>query len=359
MKAPVAALLAILMAAAPAAAQESAPAAPAPAPAAKPDTRTVEQKIPVSVTNTAQDNILTLNVENDLFTGGDSNYTSGVRLSYTDINSEIPGFIKYFAGHIPEFDINDTTSLTYSLGQNIFTPEDIESSVQDPTDRPWAAFLYGSVGMSTLTDNHTDEIELTLGVIGPAALGEQAQTFIHEHISDSPTPQGWHNQLHTEPGLMIGWQRTWPQYISGNVGSLFGSIAPYTGVTLGNIYTYADAGLSFRLGPDSEKWQDTPIRVRPAMPGTGFFEIPQDNWSWYLFAGLEGKAVARNIFLDGNTFRDSYSVDKEPLVGDANVGLALTYGRTRVAFTWVYRTKEFETQDQPESFGSVSVGYRF
>lgn len=348
---------AVIMAAIPVHAQDMDAQTQAADPAA--DSRTLEQQIPVSVTNTDQDNILTLNVENDLFTGGDSNYTSGVRLTYADLNTTPPEFAHTLAGWLPGFDINNTTSMSLSIGQNIFTPEDIDSRVQDPTDRPWAGFLYASMGMSTLTDNHIDQIELTAGVVGPASLAEETQKFIHRHISDSPMPKGWSNQLENEPGLMLAWERTWPQYLSGEVAGLFGSVAPYTGVTLGNVYTFADAGLSFRLGPDSEKWQDAPVRVRPAMPGTGFYEIPEDNWSWYLFAGVEGRAVARNIFLDGNTFRDSYSVDKEYLVGDANAGLALTYGKTRVSFTWVYRTREFEEQDKPQSFGSVAIGYRF
>lgn len=354
MKTPLTLSLAVLMAAFPAAAQEAAtPKKPAP------DTRTVEQQVPTRVTNSLQDNVLTLNIENDLFTGQDSNYTSGVRLTYLDVSSDFPELAKDLADFIPTFDINDTSSLFYSIGQNIFTPVDITSRTQDPNDRPWAAFLYGSMGMATYTDNHIDEIEATLGVVGPAALGEQAQKLIHNHLSDSPSPKGWSNQLHNEPALMLGWQRTFPQYMSGDVLGLFGTIAPYGGVTIGNVYTYADVGLNFRLGPDSEKWQDTPTRVRPAMPGTGFFEIPEDKWSWYLFAGVEGRAVGRNIFLDGNTFQDSHSVDKNWLVGDANAGLALTYGQMRVSFTWVYRTKEFDTQEDPETFGSVSVGYRF
>lgn len=54
-----------------------------------------------------------------------------------------------------------------------------------------------------------------------------------------------------------------------------------------------------------------PPRIQPSLPGSGFFVPPQDRFGWYLFAGVEGRAVARNIFLDGNTFRDSRSVDKE------------------------------------------------
>lgn len=322
--------------------------------------KTVQQQIPPRITHTNQDNIIMLDVENDMFGGGtDNNYTSGVRASYMDTNAAMPEALHDFAEVMPGFEINDTTSLTYSIGQNIYTPEDIESRVQDPDDRPWAAFLYGSAGMTTTTNDHTDEVEVTLGVVGPAALGEQAQKAIHRHFSDSPMPKGWSNQLDNEPALMVGWQREYPRFVSGDIGPLFWSMSPHFGATVGNVYTYANTGISARIGPASEKWQDEPIRVRPSMPGSGFFEYPEDTWSWYVFGGIEGRAVARNIFLDGNTFGDSHSVDKNILVGDANAGVAFTYGKTRLSYTAVYRTKEFDTQAEPSLFGAVNLGYRW
>ena len=242
---------------------------------------------------------------------------------------------------------------------NLYTPENISSRIQDSRDRPWAGWLYLSLGMNTITDNHIDEVEATIGMVGPASFGEEAQKFIHRHVTSSPSPKGWSNQLDNEPGLMLAWQRSWPRSLSADIGPLFFSAAPYAGVTLGNVYTYANSGISLRLGPGSEKWQDAPVRVRPAMPGSGFFEIPASGWSWYVFAGAEARAVARNIFLDGNTFSDSHSVDKNPLVSDLNIGLAITYDQFRVGYTLNYRTREFEDQSDPQIFGALNFGYRF
>lgn len=316
-----------------------------------------------SVSNTAyakeSDNIVTLVVENDLFGGGtDENYSSGVRLGYIDLNSQFPKFAHNIADALPMFDINETSSIFYSLGQNLYTP-DINHVDHIDGDRPWAAFLYGSVGMVTFTGNHVDELEATIGIIGPAAMGEPIQKWIHENISGSPEPQGWDHQLDNEPGLMLGWQRSFPRYFSGPLGPFLWSVAPHYGGTIGNVMSYAESGLNVRIGPASEKWQDTPLRVRPSMPGTGFFEIPEKKWSWYLFAGIEGRAVARNIFLDGNTFKDGPDVDKNYFIGDMNGGLALTYNRMRLSYTLIYRTEEFKGQDSPNLFGAISLGYRF
>lgn len=304
---------------------------------------------------------VTLVFENDsIGRGSDQNYTNGVRLTYFNMDAAFPDIAHKIADSVPTFDINRTSSIYYSLGQNLYTPDNIESRVLATDDRPWAAFLYGSIGMATLTDNHIDELEATLGIIGPYALGEQVQKAVHKHITDSPLPKGWHNQLENEPGLMLSWQRRWPQFFSYEKAGLIFSAQPSVGINLGNVYTYAASGFSLRLSPERSRWSDTPLRVRPALPGTGYFETHDDDpFDWYLFAGIEGRAMARNIFLDGNTFENSHSVDKFPLVGDANAGIAFTFGRTRLSYTLVYRSKEFEGQDRGDLFGALSLSYKF
>ncbi|WP_025897017.1 lipid A deacylase LpxR family protein [Sneathiella glossodoripedis] len=311
----------------------------------------------------SEDTIITVIIENDSIgtRGTDKNYTSGVRLGYYDINAELPEIAYIIDDYIPTFEITKRSSVFYSLGQNLYTPQDITQTAHDPDDRPWAAHLYGSMGLVTQTDNHLDELEVSIGVVGPAALGEQAQKFVHKYVTpDSPTPKGWSHQLKNEPALMIGWQRRYyPESLSAEIFGLSASASPYFGATLGNVHTFANAGLNFRLTPYEETRQDAPMRVRPALPGTGYFEPPKDSWSWYAFAGIETRAVARNIFLDGNTLADSHSVDKKYLVADANAGLALTYDRYRISYTLVYRTREFDGQDEPSVFGALTFGYRF
>lgn len=328
--------------------------------AAEPTPLTVEQSVPDRVLDAPQKKIMTLVVENDSLGGGtDKNYTSGVRINFTDVQAKFPDIAYKIDKLMPVFELNRTSTIYYSLGHSIYTPRDIRLKNPKAGDRPWAAFLYGSMGMVTLTDNHTDEVEATVGVIGPAALGEPVQSFIHEHLTDSPKPEGWAHQLKNEPGIMLAWQRGWPMFLNGHIGRNAWSLKPYGGATIGNIRTYADAGLTMSLSPHDSKWQDTPIRVRPAMPGTGIYEIPRNQWSWNLFSGIEGRAVARDIFLDGNTFAKSNSTKKNNFVADATGGVAFTYNKTRISYTLVYRTKEFKRQDNPEVFGALSLGVRF
>ena len=99
------------------------------------------------------------------------------------------------------------------------------------------------------------------------------------------------------------------------------------GASLGNIWTGANVGLTVRLGQDLSV-DFGPPHIRPNLSGPGSFDSARP-FAWYLFAGAEGRLVARNIFLDGNTVADSHSVTKERLVGDFPVGLAVVIDRVR------------------------------
>lgn len=321
--------------------------------------QTAQDQVSERIKNSDDHNYLSLSYENDLIgSGKDENYTSGLRVTYFDVESDMPIIIDELAEAIPTFDINNTTSTYYSIGQNIYTPQDITVRPLQRDDRPYAAWLYGSIGLATVTKNHIDELEFTAGIVGPEALGEQLQKMVHRHMTSSDIPKGWSNQLEFEPGIITSWRRRWPVWYSNTFGDFRLRIEPDINVSLGNIYTYAGTGASITFGPTG-LIQDTPPRVRPAMPGTGFFDTPDNKLSWYLFGGLDGRAMARNIFLDGNTFRDSHDVDKKYFVGDANAGFALTYDDYRLAYTLNYRTREFDDQDDASVFGSITLSTRF
>lgn len=319
---------------------------------------TFKSHVPKEVLN-EKAKFVTFTSENDNYgDGSDQNYTNGARLTYFDYGAEPPAFAHILDKYVPTFKINETTSIYYSIGQDLYTPEDIKASNPDPKDRPYAAFLYVSTGLTSMTGNHIDDLEATIGIVGPWALGEQTQKFVHDALN-ADDPSGWDHQLENEPGFIVSWQRQWPGAYSVDVDGFTFRAAPHAGVTLGNVYTYAASGLSLQFTPSKYQWQSTPLRVRPAIPGNGFFAVPEDHFAWSLFAGLEGRAMGRNIFLDGNTFENSPSVDKKYLVADANAGISFTYGKTQLSYTINWRSKEFDGQKAPSVFGAISLGFRF
>lgn len=246
--------------------------------------------------------------------------------------------------------------MVYSLGQSIFTPDDITIRELVPDDRPYAGWLYAGVGLESVGEGFRDNMEINLGVVGPASFAEDVQTTWHEWFGFR-RPQGWDNQLRNEPGIQINLERKWRAWKPDRDDIFDTDMAYHVGVGLGNIITQAAVGMTLRIGHDLRD-DYAPPRIRPSLPGSDHF-ISRGWFGWYLFAGVEARAVAHNIFLDGNSFRDSHSVDKKNVVADFQAGVAIFINRVRLSYTHVLRTKEFDTQDAPAQFGAFSASIKF
>lgn len=306
--------------------------------------------------------VLSFTLENDLPADTDRYYTNGFQLTWTSPIDAVPSRVRQAAA--PALGDRGRFRWQASFGQNIYTPTDITTADPDPDDQPYAAWLYGSIGVIADVD-HGDETRtqtsalLSLGVVGPSALGEPVQDFVHDVIG-SPDPQGWDHQLHDEPAVLLMLQRRWVYGAPLDVAGLRVDAAPHAAMALGNVFTHAAAGLTVRFGePPSEDYG--PPRIQPHTPGSSYFGPPEDGgaFAWYVFAGVEGRAVARNIFLDGNTFEDSASVGHNPFVADLSAGMVLTAGEWRLAYVHALRTQEFNGQSGPSVFGGFSLGRRF
>jgi hypothetical protein len=72
---------------------------------------------------------------------------------------------------------------------------------------------------------------------------------------------------------------------------------------------------------------------------------------------VEGRAVARNLFLDGNSFQTSRSVGHEDLVGDFSAGAAILLPALRADFSYTRRSREFPGQLDQDQFASVTLSF--
>ncbi|RZA15494.1 MAG: lipid A deacylase LpxR family protein [Lysobacteraceae bacterium] len=157
--------------------------------------------------------------------------------------------------------------------------------------------------------------------------------------------------------MVINYERAWkiipPQSFLGGIFD----IEPHYGFAVGNVYDYASAGAMARFGFNLPK-DYGPMRIQPSLPGSDYFE-PTADIGAYVFAGVDGRAIARNLFLDGNSFESSRSVSKMNLVGDITLGAAVTFRAFRLAFSHVIRSREYKTQAADAEFGAVNLSVRF
>lgn len=308
---------------------------------------------------------LTLVGENDsLSSGADRNYTSGIKLEYVSPVNVMPKWVRALDDFTRATTNTRPSFWGVAVGQSIFTPQDISANPAPADQHPYAGWLYAQIlvaaeeNVIARAPRFIDLFELEFGMVGPSAQGQEAQSGIHQLLG-APEPNGWDSQLHDEFAVAVSVERKWrAEKVFANLpGDLEVDAVPGIGITLGTLRTEAKAGASFRLGQHLASDYGAP-RVRPGLGGVGYFKATQP-YSWYLFGGFDLRAVGRNLFLDGNTFRDSARVDKKPFVVDVQAGLAVQTGDWRLAYTYVTRSEEFEGQDEIQDFGSVALSWRF
>jgi len=296
--------------------------------------------------------------ENDWFYHTDQNYTNGVELTYTTAPQDTPDWLINTAHWLPFFTATGKGDVRtrYALGQTIFTP--LDTTLVNPllTDRPYAGFLFGTFGLVGDSGTHLDQLQFTVGVVGPMSIAGDTQNWFHGAIGDAKA-KGWHYQLRNEPGLIIQYERSIKLIPPKSILGLIFDFEPHYGAAVGNVYDFANAGAVARLGFNLPG-DYGPMRIDPSLPGSNFFE-PTGGVSAYVFAGVDGRAVARNIFLDGNTFETSRSVSKFNLVYDYDLGAAITFNAIRLSYTYVIRSREFKLQPAMSKFGAVALSFRF
>lgn len=255
----------------------------APQPDAKPDPApTLEADAPSSVDDvvggintevspraTKDDKgILTFQLENDLFTGTDRHYTNGVRVSYLSAENNVPDWVENLARPLPFFADEGNLRVAYALGQTMYTPEDITIAAPQPDQRPWAGFAWGTIGLTNDAGSRLDNLELILGVVGPASQADDTQEFVHDLI-DTTDPNGWDNQLHNEPIVNLSYKRSWRGWAEFETVGLEVDTTPYVGGALGNAFTHANAGFLLRVGEDLPADYGPPVFV-PRCPDQTF-----------------------------------------------------------------------------------------
>lgn len=304
---------------------------------------------------------LSVQFENDLFSGSDQHYTNGIRISWLSPEGDTIKPLRTVRDFLEQIarDENKTTRFGLSLGQDMYTPEDRAATQLIVDDRPYAGWLYGGMSLHTVSDygqgrQEQESVELNIGVVGPWSLAEETQDFVHD-IRLIDTFEGWDNQLRTEPGLLVNYERKWRLFDPIKFGPTELDAIPHAGASLGNIATEANIGGAFRWGWNLPNDFGPPSLIHSV---SALDRRPETSLSLYAFAGLQGRFVAHNIFLDGNTFRDSHRVDKKNWVGDANFGVAVLLGRFKISYTNAFKSREFDGQNKFSRFGSLAASFQ-
>jgi lipid A 3-O-deacylase len=288
--------------------------------------------------------------------GSDQSYSNGIKISYIYAENRIPRWsrpvvhgLSFLAPDLEKAKLN----YAFSAGHQIYTPNNTQETALIKDDRPYAGWLYLGFMVCLRQDKVEHFLELNLGTLGPSALGQEIQNTTHGMIGEEKA-LGWSNSLNDEPAIQLFYQKRYKRSLSDQIDFI-----PSYGAALGNVKVSAQIGALVRLGIN------LPDDFGPSRPSAGDsdpFVAPRQNEfnnrkSFYVFAGARGNWIARNIFLDGNSFRESPRVTKYPITFSTEFGMGAQFDRYSVVWRFVTKSPEFEEKRSFNSFASVSLVY--
>jgi hypothetical protein len=298
-------------------------------------------------------------IDNDEVFNDDSGYTSGFFISLYEYSlaDDQPlrhdFLVSLLMWSLPEnsssIDVN-----SYSLGQMLSTPSDLRTSDPDDDELPYSALLVLTNSYMRVTPEYADMVVTTIGIVGPAAMGEPTQSFVHQLI-DAPEPQGWDTQLKNEPVFQFSRSRTWRIWaaLSEHSDLLVGGR-----LSLGTISSSVSSSAYVRYGRNLRSSYASVLLAssRTSNP------ISVDS-GWNLYAGVSGGYMFNQIVTDGNTFRSSRSIEYRHEFIGVSAGACYSWGHA--ALTFAVSDANILDQQKKEvlhgltQFGSLTFAWRF
>ena len=311
------------------------------------------------------DNDFYFNKDNQISSGWSLQKHSAVADSWRSLQG-VPGFVKHWGEKIPTL---TKEGMVYragiAIGQIIQTPDDLSRSDLIENDVPYVGALTMQVAWYAFNDDQFRGFEIVAGMVGSPSLAEQTQRTVH-HLFDGESPNGWDNQLNTEPVINFNYMHKHKIWRGGTPTSLSTDAAINGNVGLGNLFTQISVALEMRFGhnmPLGFVYVPDPIGVSMHYMAS-LKPANQQKGSFYATLVFRGSVFGHNILLDGNTFSDSHYVDKEPLVGMAIAGLHYENKSWGIHFNMMTSSNNVDVDKAPlaegrERLGSVNVEWRF
>lgn len=303
----------------------------------------------------------TFTFENDIFVGEDNGYTNGMGLTF---------------GHGPfdAFDDENLTSwlqplisnsylnkgrgkrrgLAHMFFQRMQTPQDITLSEPMDGDLPYAGLLAWQGTFYEYDGDMSDQLSLTLGVVGPASLAEDAQSLIHT-VTGSDKPEGWDTQLKNELVGRVEALRVWKLARSEEAPRQW-DVLGIAGLGLGNLQSGTGAGIALRWGSNLDYTHST--FSLEADRQVNSLAIRESN-GFYVYLGAKAGVIFNDVLVQGNTFTDSRSAELEHFQNQVSGGVVWSMGKLAYVFQLSSFSSHIEYIDKREKYGALSVTFQY
>lgn len=311
----------------------------------------------ISAQNSFYKNEFGFKSENDAYlaTKQDRYYTNGLFITFrTAANKKTLADSVYMKQHLNE-DRPLKKIWSFTLGQQIFNAQ--TGAVPDITfvDRPFAGYLFGA-GSLQFFDKKENSGKLTfqVGTIGPSALGEDAQDFIHDTFGFYDI-NGWQYQIKDEIGLnlKLDFHQLFHRSTNKKVDFSY-----FYNLNLGTIYTGAGAGILFRTGNLNPLYHSVATNSNIST----FLEPSVNDKELYFFLKPSLDLVIYNATVSGGLFRGDkgpITYGTKPVVFSQELGVAYAQKRWTLDFSILFKTREIKSVARPHQYGAVDIYYRF
>lgn len=277
----------------------------------------------------------------------DYEYTNGIRLA-VDVEGA-PGWGRLARVLAPCADgraVADAeagcATTTFEFGQRLYSPR-VDSEEPLPGQRPYAGWLYLAATGHAVRGSVRHTVAAEVGVTGEPSLGRAVMERYHR-IVGFWRPVGWRHQLDFEPGIVAryGLERRMLELRAGDRRAF--DLVADGGASLGTVHTGVRAGVRARAGYRLPH----PFAARK-VAGTAV----------YVMGGVGGEGVARNLFLDGNTFGgDTARVHREPWIATVSWGVGVARGRFGAEYRVTTRTQEYREEPGGHPVATMELTWR-
>lgn len=278
--------------------------------------------------------------------GSDKYYTNGLFLYFRHAISTDTTNAKLF-GKV----------LGFEIGQKMFNAQSAVIPAARYVDRPFAGYLYLGSSLQYLFKNESIlKFGLQLGVTGPAALGQEAQEFIHQLLGFY-APTGWQYQIRNNIGVNVIanydrllFRKNWFDLAGNSQGNL------------GTTFTGAGAGLTLRFGEFNPLYHSVSTSGLVAKNRV-IKEASRREFFFYLKPAVN--YIAFDATVHGSLFPDKVlnlaeiTGDAAPFVLSQEIGGNLTAGRWAFNLAAVFKTREVKTMVRAHQWGTATFLYRF
>lgn len=277
--------------------------------------------------------------DNDYFTKTDEYYSQGITFEYVH-----PSVKKFLLSKLLLKPYNSNPQ--YGIAVNLFgyTPTSILSDSILYGDRPFNANISFKTFLIQADQIHHQQISsaLSVGVMGPAALGYQIQNNIHRWLKN-PLPHGWQYQIKND--IIINYQINYEKQIKAASNNFL--LNTTAGVRLGTLNNKVSGGFNFMAGRFNKRYEPVNYTKRKT--------------EYYFYGQSRVNFIGYDATMQGGIFnrKNPYTIANNNIsriTFQADAGIIVNFKKLYLSYTQSFITQEFK-QGKNHRWGGISIGF--